>query len=168
MAPTNTHNNEGVVDVTKVLRFLNIVGCGIVQGTYTFEMFVVVSALNEAPPELSAKIHRALFKKLPDRYMPWFGTTGGLAALALLLFGGEKISPTARRLYAIGAPFWFSTSIILLGQSRPIDKQISAWVETSFPEEQYPAVRKKWDRLMYTRGPLGAIGYSSFVAAARS
>jgi hypothetical protein len=152
----------------KVLRFLNIVGCGMVQGTYTFEMIVVVPALNDAPPELSAKIHRALFKKLPDRYMPWFGTTGGLAALALLLFGGDRISPTARRLYAVGAPFWFATSIILLGQSRPIDKQISTWVETSFPEDKYPAIRQKWNRLMYMRGPAGAIGYSAFVAAALS
>jgi hypothetical protein len=151
--------------VFDLLRFLNLVGCGMVQGTYTFEMLVVVPALNDAPPELSAQIHRALFKKLPDRYMPWFGTIGGLSALGLLLFGGDEVSPKAKRLYALGAPFWFSTSVILLRQSRPIDREISNWVETSFPADQYPAKRKAWNRLMYTRGPLGAVGFSSFVVA---
>lgn len=150
----------------EVLRFLNLMGCGVVQGTYTFEMLVVVPALNQAPPKLSAQIHRALFKNLPDRYMPWFGTIGGLSALGLIFFGGDHVSPKARRLYALGAPFWFSTSVILLRHSRPLDKQISEWVETSFPEEEYPAARKAWNKLMYTRGPLGAIGYSSFIAAA--
>ena len=152
----------------KLLRWLNVVGCGVVQGTYTFEMLVVVPALNEAPPELSAQIHRALFKKLPDRYMPYFGTVGGLAALGLIFFGGEHVSGRARALYALGAPFWFSTSIILLRESRPIDKQISEWVETSFPADEYPAVRKKWDQLMYKRGPAGAVGFAAFTAAAIS
>ncbi len=154
--------------LVKVLRFLNLMGCGVVQGTYTFEMVVVVPALNEAPPELSAQIHRALFKHLPNRFMPWFGTVGGLSALALLLFGGDEVSPQAKRLYALGAPFWFSTSVILLRLSRPIDKQISTWVETSLPESEYPATRKAWNRLMYIRGPLGAAGFASFIAAAVS
>jgi hypothetical protein len=152
--------------VIKLLRWLNVVGCGVVQGTYTFEMIVVVPALSEAPPELSAQIHRALFKHLPDRYMPYFGTIGGLSALGLIFFGGDQVSGKAKALYAIGAPFWFSTSVILLRESRPIDKQISAWVETSFPADEYPAIRKKWDGLMYRRGPAGAIGFGSFVAAA--
>lgn len=150
----------------KLLRWLNVVGCGVVQGTYTFEMIVVVPALNQAPPELSAQIHRALFKNLPDRYMPYFGTVGGLSALGLIFFGGEQVSSRSRALYALGAPFWFATSLILLRESRPIDKQISNWVETSLPVEEYPAVRKKWNGLMYRRGPSGAIGFGSFVAAA--
>jgi len=157
-----------VVGLAALLRFLNLMGCGVVQGTYTFEMVVVVPALNEAPPKLSAQIHRALFKNLPDRYMPWFASTGGAAAVALLLFGGDRVSPPAKRLYALGLPFWFSTSVILVGRSRPLDRQISTWVETTFPEDQYPAARQAWNRLMYIRGPLGAIGFSSFVAAAVS
>jgi hypothetical protein len=100
--------------------------------------------------------------------MPYFGTIGGLSALALLALGGDQVSPAAKRWYALGAPFWFSTSIILLRHSRPIDKQVSEWVETSFPEAEYPPVRRAWNRLMYMRGPLGAVGYSSFVAGAIS
>lgn len=153
----------------KLLRWLNVVGCGVVQGTYTFEMVVVVPALSEAPPELSAQIHRALFKKLPDRYMPYFGTIGGLSALGLVFFGGDQVSGKAKAFYALGAPFWFSTSVILLRHSRPIDKQISAWVESSsLPVDEYPAVRERWNQLMYRRGPAGAVGFGSFVAGAIS
>ncbi len=151
-----------------VLRFVNILGCGIVTGVYTFEMAVVVPALNAAPAGLSAQIHRALFKNLPNRFMPWFSTIGGLAALFLLAFPDSHVSSQAQILYAIGAPFWIATFIILAGFSRPLDKQISAWAETTVPADQYLVARKAWNRLMYLRGPAGYVGLSMFIAAGLS
>ncbi len=148
-----------------VLRFLNLVCCGIVTGTYTFEMVVVIPAVNAAPTKLSAQIHRALFSHLPNRHMPPCGITGGLAAVALLTFGGDRVSPRAKQLYARGLLAWIPTFGILVGLSRPLDKKITGWVETTLPEDEYPAVRKQWDRLMYARGPLGLLGFSLFVAA---
>ena len=149
-----------------VLAFLNLLCCGIVQGTYTFEMVVVVPALSAAPTPLSAQIHRALFSHLPNRFMPWCGIIGGLSAGYLLAFG--DVSGTAQVLYAIGIVPWVVTFVILVGFSRPIDKTITHWAERTLPEDQYPATRKRWDRLMYTRGPLGLIGFSLFIAAALS
>lgn len=154
--------------VWDVLRFINVLGCGIVSGTYTFEMVVVVPATNAAPTSLSANIHRALFKNLPNRFMPWFGTSGGLAALVLLIAGGHHVSSEAQIFYAIGAPFWIATFIILAGFSRPRDEQISEWAESTIPEDQYWRVRKEWNRLMYLRGPCGVIGFSMFICATLS
>lgn len=148
-----------------VLVFLNLLCCGIVTGTYTFEMVVVIPATNAAPPLLSAQIHRALFSHLPNRFMPWLGITGGLTAIALLVFETESLSDTATLLYAIGAACWTATFVILVFMSRPIDKQITGWVETSFPEAEYPAARKRWDRLMLTRGPLALAALACFAAA---
>jgi hypothetical protein len=71
-------------------------------------------------------------------------------------------------LYAVGVVCWITTFVILAGFSRPIDKKITGWVETSLPEAEYPATRKAWDRLMYTRGPLGLIAFGLFIAAALS
>ena len=150
-----------------VLVFVNLFCCGIVTGTYTFEMVVVVPATNAAPALESAKIHRALFSHLPNRFMPWLGIAGGLAAVALLLFEGD-LSDTATLLYAIGVASWVATFVILVGMSRPIDKKITEWVETSFPEAEYPATRKRWDRLMFTRGPLGLAALSLFIIASLS
>jgi hypothetical protein len=150
-----------------VLVFINLLCCGIVTGTYTFEMVVVVPATNAAPPLLSAQIHRALFSHLPNRFMPWLGIGGGLAAVALLLFA-DDLTGTATALYAVGVACWVSTFVILVGMSRSIDKQITEWVETSFPEAEYPATRKRWDRLMFTRGPLGLAAFSCFIVAAIS
>ena len=149
------------------LVFLNLFGCGIVTGTYTFELLVVVSATNTAPPALSAQIHRALFSHLPNRFMPWMGMSGGLAAIALLIVE-DGLSGTATALYAIGEVFWVATFVILVGMSRPIDKKITRWVETSFPEEEYPATRKHWDRLMFVRGPLGLAAFALFILATLS
>ena len=148
-----------------VLVFLNLFCCGIVTGTYTFEMVVVVPATNAAPPLLSAQIHRALFSHLPNRFMPWLGITGGLAAIALLVFESDSLSDTATILYAIGAACWIVTFVILVFMSRPIDKQITEWVETSFPETEYPAVRRRWDQLMFTRGTFGLAALACFIAA---
>jgi Domain of unknown function (DUF1772) len=148
-----------------VLVFLNLLCCGIVTGTYVFEMVVVVPATGAAPPLLSAQIHRALFSHLPNRFMPWLGITGGLAAVALLVFESDSLSDSATVLYAVGIAFWLCTFVILVGMSRPIDKQITQWVETNFPESEYPAVRRRWDTLMFTRGPLGLAALACFIAA---
>jgi hypothetical protein len=150
-----------------VLVFLNLLCCGIVQGTYTFEMVVVVTALNDAPTELSAQIHRALFSHLPNRFMPPLGVIAGLSALALILFD-DDLTDTATALYAVGIPCWVATFVILVGMSRPIDKKITHWAETSVSEAEYPATRKRWDRLMFARGPLGLAAFSCFIAASVS
>ncbi len=152
-----------------ILRFVNILGCAIVQGTYTFEMVVVVSALNEAPTTLSAQIHRALFSHLPNRHMPPSGILGALAAIALLAFGGDSISTQAKVLYAVGIPFWAVTFGILVFASRPLDKKITRMVESgTVPEAEYKVARRQWDRLMFIRGPLGFVGFGLFIAAALS
>lgn len=150
------------------LVFINLLCCGIVTGVYIFEMVVVVPAVNAAPTQLlSAQIHAALFSHLPNRFMPWLGISGGLAAVALLLFE-DDLSDSATALYAIGVACWVATFVILVGMSRGIDKTITRWVETSLPEAEYPATRKRWDGLMYTRGPLGLAALSCFIAAALS
>lgn len=136
-------------------------------GVYTFEMVVVVPAVNAVSTLESAKIHKALFSHLPNRFMPWLGMGGGFAAIALLLFE-DDLSDTATLLYGIGIACWAATFVILAGMSRPIDKKITEWVETSLPEDEYAPTRKRWDRLMYTRGPLGVAGFSLFIAAALS
>jgi len=151
-----------------LLESINLFCCGIVTGVYVFEMVVVVSAVNAAPIELSAQIHRALFSHLPNRFMPWLGVGGGVAALALLAFEEGGLSPTATVLYAVGTVCWFTTFVILVGISRGIDKKITVWVETSLPEREYPATRKRWDQLMYTRGALGLVAFSLFTAGAMS
>lgn len=149
-----------------VLRFLNVVCCGIVTGTYTFEMVVVIPATNGATAEQSAQIHRALFKNLPNRFMPWFGIAGGASAIYMLARPGDQVSKRARGLYAIGVPAWLATFIILLGFSRPLDKKISTMAENGVSESEYWPARKAWDRLMWTRGPLGVLGLTTFAAAA--
>jgi hypothetical protein len=154
------------VKLYNLLRFLNVVCCGIVTGTYTFEMVVVVPATNAAPADRSAQIHRALFKNLPNRFMPWFGITGGASAVYMLARPGDGVSERARRLYAIGVPAWFATFIILVGLSRPLDKRISTMAETHVNEDEYWPARKQWNRLMFIRAPLGLLGLSAFTAAA--
>ncbi len=151
-----------------VLRFVNILFCGIVTGVYTFEMVVVVPAVNAAPTQLSAQIHGALFLDLPNRFMPWLSTIGGLVALFLLALGGHHVSSQAQILYAIGVPFWLATFVILAGFSRPLDKKIAAWAEGTVPADQYLVARKAWNRLMYLRGPAGLVGVSMFIAAGLS
>ncbi|MFZ0380530.1 MAG: DUF1772 domain-containing protein [Solirubrobacteraceae bacterium] len=161
-----TETQQPGVTVYNLLRFLNVACCGIVTGTYTFEMVVVVPATNAAPAEQSAHIHRALFKNLPNRFMPWLGITGGASAIYMLARPGDAVSKRARRLYAVGVPAWLATFIILVGFSRPLDKEISTMAETRVDENEYWAARKRWDRLMFSRGPLGLLGLSAFIAAA--
>jgi uncharacterized membrane protein len=155
--------------VWDVLAFINLLGCGLVQGTYTFEMVVVVPALRGERTQASALIHRALFSHLPHRYMPWSGVSGGMSALALIAFAGHHITSTARILYAIGFALWSLTFYILVAKSRPLDQKIT---EEQLAGEMDPAVyavdRKAWDRLMYIRGPLGAIAFALFIIATLS
>jgi hypothetical protein len=150
-----------------VLVFVNLFCCGIVTGVYVFEMVVVVAAVDAVPTQLSAQIHAALFSHLPNRFMPWLGISGGLAAIALLIFE-DDLTDAATTLYAAGSLCWVGTFIILAGMSRPIDKKITGWVETSLPDGEYAATRKRWDRLMYTRGPLGLAAFSLFIIAVLS
>lgn len=151
-----------------VLLFVNLLCCGIVAGTYTFEMLVVVPAASAAPPALSAQIHRALFGHLPNRYMPWLANAGALAVVALLAFESDRLSDTATLLYAIGFVCWTVTLVILVAMSRPIDRQITQWAETEVPEKEYVAARRRWDHLMFTRGPFGLAALCCFVAASLS
>lgn len=146
------------------LQFVNVLCSGIVTGTYTFELMVVVPALSTVPSEESARVHRLLFRNLPNRYMPWLGIAAAVAGI-LLLFQDE-VTGTARVLYIVGLVAWSGTFILLAGFSRPIDQTISRWVETSFPVDLYPQKRASWNRLMMIRGPLGILAFGCFVLAA--
>ena len=148
------------------LIFLNLLCCGIVTGTYAFEMMVVIPATSSVPDQLSAQIHGALFSHLPNRYMPWLAISAGISALALLFFA--DVTDTGAVLYGVGSAAWAATSVILVGFSRPLDKQITDWARTQVPEGEYAAARKKWNRLMITRGPLGLLSFSCFIAASLS
>jgi hypothetical protein len=151
--------------VSDVLAVIITVCSGIITGTYVFEMVVVTPALATVPMETSARIHRLLFERLPNRYMPPLGIALGLSVPALLLLAGGDLSDTALALYVAG---WVASAVaafLTFRFSRRMDKTIVGWVETEAVSQEYARTRASWDRLMRVRGLLGLAGFVCFCAA---
>lgn len=150
-----------------LLAFVNLLGCGIVTGTYVFEMLVVTAALRLVPEEVSAQVHSAFIGHLPNRYMPLCGSLGGFSAVALVLLG--DVSDSGRVFYLAGIVSWVSTFVLLFGVSHPIDVKINAWVEAGrVPRDEYADARRRWDRFIFIRGTIGLAALSLFIIAALS
>jgi hypothetical protein len=145
------------------LRFANLFLFALVAGTYTFEWLVVSSAVRPLPRDRSAQLHDALFHHLPNRYMPWAGGGGGLAALALIVAGDQ--SDTSTLLYSAGFTLVFASAIVTFALSRRVDKQISEVAAHPDPA-LYDPLRHRWDQLIALRAPLGLLGFACCIAAA--
>jgi hypothetical protein len=144
------------------LRFANLFLFAIVMGTYTFEWLVVSRAVRGRPPERSAEIHDALFHHLPNRYMPWAGITAAIATAILIVLGRQSGLSTA--FYAAGLVLGLTSAVTTFRFSRKIDLEISAW-RSDPTSGDYSSLRRRWDRLIAFRAPLGQLGFACFVVA---
>ncbi len=145
-----------------VLRFANLFLFAIVIGTYTFEWIVVSSAVRGLPPERSAQLHDALFHHLPNRYMPWAGAGSGVAALILIILQRQPGTSTA--FYVAGFVLGLTSAVATFRYSRVIDVKISAWLADPGSAD-YASLRRRWDRLIAFRAPMGLLGFACYVVA---
>jgi hypothetical protein len=145
-----------------ILRFATVFLFALVVGTYTFEWIVVGAAAKALPPDRSAQLHDALFHNLPNRYMPWAGATSGAAALLLIILGHQSGRSTT--FYAVGFGLGLISAVTTFMFSRVVDLQIGALLPDPDPA-QYGSLRRKWDRLIAFRAPVGLCGFASYVVA---
>ena len=145
-----------------IFRFGNLFFFAFVVGTYTFEWIVVTAALKGLPIERAAQFHDALFHHLPNRFMPWAGALGGTSAIILIILDNQ--SGTSEAFYVAGAVPALSSAVITFTLSRRIDLQIGALLPNPDPAE-YGRLRRRWDRLISIRAPMGQIGFACYVLA---
>ena len=153
------------------LTLVNLFFGGTATGALLFELLVLVPSMNRQPTETSALIHRLVLGELdlPMRVLPPSSILCGLSGLVILLTKSHQ-STTFTVLYLVAVVAMAIMGISTATLSHPINIAISKWPIESLQSietvpSEYPAMRRRWDRVMVMRSALGVGAFICFLIA---
>jgi Domain of unknown function (DUF1772) len=134
----------------------------LVAGGLILVALSVVPTFHRVPKVLGVRAHIAVDKYI-EMSLPAL-TVATIAAAAVTLAIGGELSTASKVLLALAivSATWVALNSHLI--NRPMNKRIRNWPLDPLPDE-YPQVRRRWDRWHYVRTVAGAVLLVSLVIA---
>jgi uncharacterized membrane protein len=144
------------------LRFINVFAQGFFVGSMNWALMDTVPAMRRMTERESVRTHQTQFDDLPDRFLPAFAFAAVIADVLLLIVA--DLTTTAFTLYAVGFAAMFGVGLLTIMFNIPVNRTIRHWSPDAIPPE-YPAMRRRWNRVHACRVLLGSIAFACFIVA---
>jgi hypothetical protein len=150
-------------DATIVFENLGIFVAGLVGCGQVLVLFVIVRAARTLPPLDSLHLHQwMLSTDYPDLYIQPAGILTFVFAVVLLFI--EPLT-TANVVLTIIPMVAIATIIVLTRTiNRPINRKLGTWSDADV--DQYPPLRRRWDRSHFCRMICGLSAFASYIILA--